>query len=202
MYAQQGADLIDIFAGGQLDAATSNWLQEQSMAMRSTLSDVGQGFFNKAREMYQMISVSDAAQVLRNLTAKLTNVWSNNSIYAIHDLAGLQTAGPVMQRYIMAHVDLRKMYLNQEVEGYADSYVNYHGDAVGTKHLDYRLVTDGMVFVTDEEYRYTNYGENLAEGEEPLTLHQKVDVLRSWNLVTQYLEEGVDDPSSSCGAKL
>jgi hypothetical protein len=202
MHAAHGVDLIDIFAGGQLDQSTTGWLQEKSQTLRSTLSETAQGFFDTARNMYSMISVSDAAQALRNLTSKLANVWSTNSIYATTTLAELQTAGPVMQRYIMAQPELRKMYLNQEVEGYGESYVNYHGDSLGVNHYDWRRVMDTIVTVEDKHYSFTNYAERMADGEEPLTLHEKIDILKAWNSVQHYLDVADEDPTSTCGAKL
>lgn len=197
-----GADLIDIMAGGHIDAGTSDWLQERSQSLRSTLSSAALTFMDQARQMYTMISTTDAAQILRNLTAKVSDIWSPTRIYALTSVQAFQTTNPVMQRWVMACPEVRSRYLNQELEGYEGSYVNHHGDAVGIKHYDYRRVMDGIVTVDEKEYRYTTYVELLSEGEENLTLHQKVDILRSWNLARIYLEEGDDDFTSTVGAKL
>lgn len=197
-----GGDLIDIFAGGAIDSGTANWLQQREEQLRSTISTTAAAFFDRAHSMYSMISNSDAMQILRNLKAKMTQTWGGNDITYLDDLAKVQTAGPVMQRWILAHPELRGRYLNQEIDGYEGSYVNYHGDAVGAQHYDWRRVMDGIVQADDDGFRYTHYLENIPEGERELSLFEKVDILKTWNIVSEILDQGVDDPTSPCGNPL
>jgi hypothetical protein len=196
-----GVDIIDIFAGGHLDQQSSGWLQEQSQFMSTGLSHTAQQFFEQARNMYQVISQTDALQVIRNVKAKVGSLWGND-VFAATTLPQIQTANPVMQRWIMALPELRTMYLNQEVEGYGDSYQNFHGHAVGADHYDWRQVMTDVVVVKPNEWGYTNYCEPTSPGEKPLTLHEKVDILATWNAVKHYLDEADEDPTSTCGAKL
>lgn len=202
MYNNLGADLIDVMAGGHIDTGTTEWLQERSNALRSTLSGAAASFVESARSMYTMISTTDAAQILRNLTAKATSLWSPVQIAPLLTLPQLQTANPIMQRWVMACPEVRTRYLNQELEGYGDSYTNYHRDAIGPAHYDWRRVMDGIVVVNEKDWGYTSYVDLMGEGEEPLSVHQKVDILKTWNAVRHYLEEGDEDPTSTCGAKL
>lgn len=197
-----GADLIDVFAGGRIDTDTSLWLQQRHEQLRTTVSQTAATFFDHARSLYSMISATDAMQVLRNLKAKVTEAWSNNEIAYLNDLARIQTAGPVMQRWIMAQPDLRQRYLSQEVEGYEGSYVNYQGDTIGAVQYDWRRVMDEIVVVNDEGFKFVHYYDNIPEGDRELTLFEKVDILRTWALVENMVEEGDDDPTSICGNKL
>ena len=194
-------DIIDVFAGGHLSQSTTQWLSQRNESLMGTVTAAAQNFFQQAQSMYNMVSTSDAMMLLRNLTTKSENTWSFDIVEA-RTLAEVQTANPFMQRWIMAQPDLRQRYLYQEVEGYGDSYVNYHGDAVGEAHHDYRRVMDGVVTHTEKEFGYKHYHDLLGEGERELTVFEKVDVLRTWARVAHMLEEGDDDPTSVTGAKL
>lgn len=194
-----GVDLMDIAAGGFLDAQTTNWLQHRTQNLMQTASASTANWLNKARTFYTTISESDAMQALRNLTAKVDTSWMGNNIHFCNSLEQIQTANPIMQRYIMAEPRLRDMYLNQSVEGYADSYVNYHGDAIGVNHFDYRRVMDGMAIVTDTHLEWNDFYENLPEEEKEFTLFEKVDIIRTWNLVNQALDAHEMDPTSPVG---
>ncbi|AEH03482.1 hypothetical protein AVT69_gp056 [Pseudomonas phage PhiPA3] len=199
MNSAYGVDLMDIAAGGHLDQQTTNWLGSRIETMRNTLSSAAMGFFDQARNMYQMISANDAVQALRNLNAKVDNVWNANNVHYCNSLEQIQTANPIMQRWIMAMPTVRSMYLNNSLEGYADSYVNHHGDAIGAAHYDYRRVMDGIVEVADDHFKVTHYYEETPAEERPFTLHEQVDIIRTWNLVQQELDKNEMDPTSPVG---
>lgn len=202
MHQAHGVDLLDICAGGHIDQQTTSWLGERANALRTTISGAASQFFDQAKTMYAMISSNDAIQALRNLTAKSDNVWNSNVIHSLSTIEQLQTASPIMQRYVMAQPELRKMYLNSEVEGYADSYENLHGDRVGIQHYDYRRVMDGIVVVNEETASFNNFYELIPEGDKELTLYEKVDILRSWNTVNDALDVHEEDPTSAAGNML
>lgn len=201
MMQAHGVDLLDICAGGHLDANTQSWLGERSDAMRATISNTASAFFNQAATLYTMISTSDAVQALRNLTVKTDNVWQNNVITYLTTTEQLQCAPPIMQRYIMAQEDVRRMYLNGELTGYGDSYENLHGDGIGAQHYDWRQVMTGMVTVTDESVNFTNYVEDTRDDKE-LSVFEKVDILRSWNVAATALSAAEQDPTSPEGLML
>jgi len=196
-----GVDLLDICAGGHLDMGTQSWLGDRSDALRATISTAAQGFFNQAASLYTMISTSDAVQALRNLTVKAENAWQSNTITYLNSIEQIQAAPIVMQRYIMAQEDLRKMYLNGEVSGYGETYENLHGDGVGAKHYDWRRVMDGIVTVQDEGFQYTQYVEDTRDDAE-LTVFEKVDILRTWNQIPDMLSAAEMDPTSPEGLML
>lgn len=200
-YVEGGADLIDALGGGFLDDSTKDWFAQQSQMVSQTLGQAGQAFFGRAREMYQTVSESQALQMLRNLRSRNEDVWSANMIQPLRTLESLQTAGPIMQRWVMGQPDLRTRYLNQEVEGYGDSYVNYHGDTVGVNHYDYRKVMNAMVVIPeddDKDWVCRNFFEYVDDDRE-LTVHERLDVLDTWDVVKRYLEEGGEDPTSPYG---
>lgn len=194
-----GVDLMDIAAGGFLDSSTTNWIQDRTQSLMSTVSATTAGWFNKARTFYQTITESDAVQALRNLTAKADQSWMGNNIHFCNSLEQIQTANPVMQRYIMAEPRLRDMYLNDSIEGYAGSYENFHGNAIGVNHYDYRRVTDGILMVSDTSMEWNDFYENIPDNDKELSLFEKVDIIRTWNLVNVALDAHEMDPTSPIG---
>lgn len=198
-YQAHGVDLMDIACGGFLDNNTTNWLTQRSEALMSTVSSTTQNWFNKARSFYTSISEADAIQALRNLTVKADVSWKGNNIYFCNSIEQLQVANPVMQRYIMAEPRLRELYLNESVEGYNDSYVNHHGDSLGTKHYDYRRVTDGVVIVHDDHAIVNEFYELIPDTDKELDIFEKADIIRTWNMVNRALDANEMDPTSPIG---
>lgn len=200
-FAVSGGDIIDVFAGGHLSNNTVNWLGQRNESIMSTVTTAAQNFFQQAQTLYSMVSSSDAMMLMRNMKAKAENTWAFD-IVPIRNVAELQTANPYMQRWIMAQPDLRQRYLNQEVEGYGESYVNHHGDTFGEAHYDYRRVMDGVMTYDDTQYGFKHYMEATPPEERELTLFEKVDILRTWQTVQQALDDQEEDPTSVTGAML
>lgn len=200
---QGGADVMDAFAGGFPNQQTQQWLHAQSEQLRSISGHMASQFFDQAQSLYTVIDEMDAEQIRRNLREKNNALFGEQLIQPLTSLESIQTANPVMQRYIMAYPGLRERYFDQALDGYSDSYENIHGIAIGEEHRDYRFVMDAMVQApVDEDYRSVEYIEPLADGEQDLTLGEKLDVLTTWSMVEHYLEEGDEDPTSVYGNKL
>lgn len=204
IYTDMGSDAFDAMAGGRLSSETMGWLQDYSAQAYQTFSNYGQGLIDRSRELYSMIDESSAMQMLRNLGTKAKNVWDGNELKALVSLEELQTASPYQQRYIMAQPDLRQRFLNQEVEGYSDTYENFHGEAVGADHYDYRRVMTGIVDTpnANEDYVCRIFADQLTPNDRELSSIEKFDVLDTWALVTRCLDEGGEDPTSPYGNPL
>ena len=199
MQQAYGVDLMDIAAGGFLDSSTTNWIQDRTQALMSTVSATTAGWFNKARTFYQTISETDAVQALRNLTAKSDLSWKGNNVHLCTSIEQIQASNPVLQRYLMAEPNLRQLYLNQSCEGFAGVYNNVHGNAIGVNHYDYRRVTDGMLMVTESEIEWNDFYELIPDNDKELELYEKADMIRNWNLVNIALDANEMDPSSPIG---
>jgi len=201
-YVPGGADLIDIMAGGRPDSVTQNWFAERRDALQNTLTHTSQVFFDRARDMYQTISESQAMQILRNLRSQSDTAWSGNAVEPLNTLERLQTASPIMQRWVMAQPDVRKRYLNQEVEGYSQAYNNFHGAVFGANHYDYRQVMSGVVEVNDDGWVAREYVDYMEDDEPRLRRHEQLDILSTWDVVKALLDQGVEDPTSPVGNHL
>lgn len=193
-----GVDLLDVVAGGHLADTAVNWMQERTAQIRPMLSAAANSFFEQARNVHRMISTSDAIQALRNLNFKKDNLWEANQIHRIVNIEGMQTANLVNQRWIMAHTPVRELYLANSIAGYGDNYINYHGNTVGSDNYDYRRVMSGIMTTVVDTNTITNFHEITPVEDEPLTLHQKVDIINNWNLLNRLLDDEMD-PTSPVG---
>lgn len=197
-----GNDLIDVYAGGHLDTNTQNWLGQRFDTMRATLSTTAQNFFDTAQRTFTLMGSSEAIQALRNLTVKSEKMWQSNNIQRHDTLVELQTAGVINQRWLMACPEARSLYLSGELSGYAGSYENFGGQAIGETHFDYRLVMDGVITSDETSFQYTAYYQAMPEGERELELYEKADIINSWNRMRYYLDLHDEDPTCPYGNKM
>ncbi len=191
-FVDAGNDLIDMMAGGSLDTASRNWLNESAQYAATIVSDAGRALFEKAKSMYQMVNEADSLKFLRNLNSKKDNLWEENAIAFLGTLEKLQTAGPIMQRWIMANPEVRTRYLNQTLDGYSGSYNNVQGESVELSQYDYRRVIDGVVVIGEKSWGYKSVQEELPEGEKHLTIYEKKDIWNTWEMCQVFLEEDDD----------
>jgi hypothetical protein len=76
-----------------------------------------------------------------------------------------------------------------------------HGDGVGVQHYDWRRVMDGIATINDDSVQFTQYVEDTRDDAE-LTVFEKVDILRTWNVLQAELSAGEQDPTSPEGLML
>lgn len=199
MHQAYGVDLMDIAAGGFLDNSTMNWMHDRTQALMSTVSATTASWFNKAKTFYHTITETDANQALRNLTAKSDLSWKGNNVYLCRNIQDIQASNPVQQRYLMAEPNLRQRFFDQSCEGFAATYNNVHGNAIGVNHYDYRRVTDGMLMVKDDHIEWNDFYEAIPDNDKELEMYEKADMIRNWNLVNIALDANEMDPSSPIG---
>lgn len=202
MFVSGGTDAFDAMRGGRLDERSRGVLSQMYQTTRDLLSEGQRAFVEQAQSAYQMISDSSAALLLRNLGSKITGVWQDN-IQSLQSIEEMQTASPVMIRWIMANAVVRQHYLDQQCEGYGDAYTNYHGEQLAELHFDWRRVMDGvMVTPTEGDAYYRVYHDTLTKDERPLTTQERTDILDVWRRLEIMFEEEGEDPTSQYGASL
>jgi hypothetical protein len=178
-----GYDTFQAAMYGTMPRGVMDVLASQYDRVSSSMSERGRRFQEKAKAVFDRVSSSDAVRIAQAATRKLRNVWNANEIRPLLEIGQIQHAPPVMQRWIMADPYIRKLYHENKCDGYSDTYVDLHPGQIGKDHYDWRRLNDGLVvFETDEDgneigWSATSYIEDLAEGDEDLTLSQKDDIL-------------------------
>lgn len=185
---------------------TRAYLYEQFNNISSALSNIGREFIEESKMIYDKINDSNVARVAKAALRTAKNLFHHNAIYHLDTLESIQEAQPMMQRYIMAEPTIRELYHKQLCNGFSDTYVDAYPDMIEENHYDYRQVMSGMVVETidanNEATWYSrNYYDELVNDDRELNPVEKIDIIKTWDLMKMFIEEG-NDPTDLYGGKI
>lgn len=189
---------------GDKHPGTTRFLQNQlNMGFSDTLTDFGKQMFSSIHSLYEKFNGENALRLAKAARRKVTGLFQQDVIKPLWTLEEIQQATLSMQRWVMAHPELRKLYHQQRCDGYSNTYLDMQPDAIGEKHYDYRRVMDGLV-QEDEDgtMQITYYYDDVPDDDVQLTLSDKVDIINTWDMISRYLKYTDDDPTSVYGDKL
>lgn len=167
------------------------YIQDQFNNISDTLIGAGREFIEASKEIYDRVNSNEALRAAKAALRLSKGIIHSNIIQPLNNLNEIRSAGPIMQRYIMAEPVIRKAYHKQRIDGYSDTYIDLEPKEVGENHYDYRRVMDGMVVIEDDGWVATTYCLD-DRGEEELTIDEKVDIINVWDLARAYFESGED----------
>jgi hypothetical protein len=174
------------------------WVNRQLQSSAAVLTDAGRQFLNTATELHRVYNDGTLDRMARKLTRSVKSILHPNTIVPLDTISAVQSAQPIMQRYIMAQPDIRELYFKQLCDGYSDSYSNYWGSDIREEHYDYRRVMDGIVEVVkvegeeEEMLKVSYYFEDLIAGDRHLDLDEKFTILSAWDVVRNALDSKTD----------
>lgn len=198
-----GADHFGALAFGRTSQATLQMLDSYNQRVSQNFQVAERQFSDKMRDVFARVDESEAMRLARAVGRKIRNFWSTEDIHPLTNIGMAQHASVTMQRWVMAEPTVRKMYHEQKVEGYVDSYVDVHGQVYGSNHYDYRRATQGLIVETPEEgWQAATYMEDLLEGDRELLLDEKADIQATWEFIRGALKRKKDDPTSPTNAAL
>lgn len=198
-----GLDTFNSIIYGMPHQGTLNFLQNTLEQSTQMLTDTGRAFMTRAHDMYEKYSGETALRRMRAAGQAIASRWQTDIIKPLATIAQLQTAPPVMHRWLMAEPTIRNLYQRHRCDGYGHSYIDNHPGAIGEEHLDYRMVMDGIVeFDGDGGWYFTEYVDDLIDGDRELFAEEQFDILRSWEHLATAALQGGDDPTSVWNAEL
>ena len=167
------------------------------------LSDAGRNFMSRATAAFEHYNGSDALRFARNAIRAVEGAFETPRIRELSTLGELTSANPLMQRWIMANPTVRGLYHSQRVDGYSDSYTDMQPGHVGEDHYDYRRVMDGFMSTDESGHaKFTQYVENLVDGDRDLIFEESLDIQHGWSALEYFIALGKEDPTSSTGGSL
>ena len=193
---------------GAPDPNLAAHLGQQFNQGMQNLTDMGQRLFHQSRDLFERFSGDQAMRYIRAIGRAANAVWQSDTIRPITCIGEMQFATPTMQRWIMAEPTVRKMYHEQRLDGYSHSYVDVEPDRIGTRHYDYRRVTNGLMLFSEfddpqkPEWSATTYFEEPYEGDIELSLPEKADIMHTWECLRSMVRNGREDPTDRFNATL
>jgi len=156
--------------------------------------------------VYDQIHNSEAAQLARAAVRSAKSLFAPNKIVYLESLEQLQAASPLMMRWAMSQPDLRALHIQQRCHGYGELYTtDFSPNQVGEEDYNWRRVMDGVV-VMDEidgqsSWYSRQYAEDLLPGDRELDTFERLDIIRTWDIIQMAIDAG-DDPSNPNGGTL
>ena len=193
-----GVDVMNALAFGVQHPSIINFIQSNMMTgMSNMLESARASFTSTVQNLYEKVSGSEAMRRAEAIRRGMNSMFQENEVTFLSDVGSFQWAKPVMQRWIMAQPETRKLYNQQLIDGFSDTYIDHEPGAVGENHYDYRRVMNGVVtFDDDGGWTATTYGEELREGDRELTLYEQSDILDGWKALSGWYKTYNEDPTS------
>lgn len=209
MFIPGGYDAVDAIMGnGRPQQSTLAYFDNQYQNMLSAAQNVGntalQQIYQIAQQTYNHVMDTRPWEIAEALMRQTTHMFDPNAVRPLTTLAELQTAKPVMQRWIMAMPEVREMYQNNQIDGYSATYEDAQPGTIGVSHYDYRRATNSMVDLNQEtgDWQSTTFVEEMAEHDRELSFHEKVDVKVTWGECLRQMQTQAYDPTSVWNNKL
>lgn len=198
-----GEQMFDALAFEPPDEETYAYMRSKSDHYRNRITERGRLFMDRVQETYRSIERSDVVRLARSVGRKLTNLWQQNDIRKLTDIADFQHAPENMNRWLMASPAVRRRYHRGECVGYGEDYVDHDPGLRGENHYDWRRVMNG-IFVHDEERGVSvasTYYEPIHNKGDLLDVVEQDDILTSWDILKD-LMHGTEDPTCKRNSKL
>jgi len=199
-----GRQAYSAIAFGLPNTNTVSFLQNQFTSMSSVMSEAGRSFMERGRELFDKYHGAEAMRLAKAAIRATQHMFMHDAIMELNNISQFQQAKPVMQRWIMACPDIRKLYHQQRCDGYSGSYIDMYPGTIGEDHYDYRKVMSGIMVVgetddCDYDWRMRVWIED-DENDVTLSFGDKTTILSVWDMVKSMAKPGKEDPTDPlCG---
>ncbi len=181
---------------------TLMYIENSFKQLPTTLMDQGRKLFDMAYSKYQDLTSSLSRIRAMNAINSISNIYNENVIYSIKSIEDARQATMTMQRWIMAQVDIRKLYHDQQCDGYSSTYIDVEPNKIGEDHYDWRQVMSGIVRYDEEDLIATMYMDELRSGDRELTPFEQLTIYNSWEIIKIAVSQMNEDPTNPFGGKL
>ena len=181
---------MDYVLYGDNSAMVSDYLQYQLSTMPAVFNNFTQRIRDAVTTSYNYVTDAVTKYGIMSSLQQQGVRAVDSYIVPLQTFEQLQGADMVMQRWIMSHPQVRQLYLQQDIDGYSESYQNVFGSNVGQTDYNYRMVMDGK-FVDESDGSYTRhfYHDELIPGDRQLEYHEKATIRQTWHYIDNLLQE-------------
>lgn len=196
---------IDAFNGlvyGLHNDNDINYFRNNVTNIPQMVGAYGQMFKETTQNLFDRYHGSQAIQLAKLAIHHAAQIFRADDVRSLFDVVDFQTAGLVMQRWVMANPTVRAMYHAQQCDGYSDTYIDDHPGKIGDNHYDYRRVTNGIVQESGDNWFVNIFSEDLKEGDQELDIHKQASILSTYEILNMMFKRGYDDLTNPYGGKL
>lgn len=178
------AGLDYILYGKNNSNILANYIQNQLTQLPTIFNEFGKKIYDNLVTSYNFITDTLTQHNILNKIKQQGIQIENDYIEAYNSFLQLQNANYVMQRWIMSHPLVRQDFLQQNIDGYSDTYKNVFGNSTGEKDYNYRRVMNGAVqFDKEGDFFIQHYIDELYPGDRELNHFEKVSIRNVYDLI-------------------
>jgi len=178
---------LDAFLYGNKGNILNSYLMQQMQNVQPAFNEFSQRVFNAIQSSYNFVNDKLTQYGILNELSNKGLMALDNHFAAIDTFEGLQQASLTMQRWIMCHPELRQLYVDQNVDGYSDTYRPLYGKEVKENDYDYRRVMDGVIVDSNDSFKYSFYMDELIGADRELNHFEKVQILHTHDYIDHVL---------------
>lgn len=182
------APALDMMLYGEKSRGMGTYLMNQIQNVAPAFNEFSQRIYNALQNSYNYVTNQMLQYGIKSELQQAGLSYVDNYYQPLTSYTELQNANLTMQRWVMAHPEVKQLYVDQNIDGYSGSYENVWGKGVGDKDYNFRKVMDGVVKSTDDGYEIKWYLEDDLPGDKELDAFERTQVLRTWNAIDWMLE--------------
>ncbi|QZA71017.1 hypothetical protein AH06_247 [Erwinia phage AH06] len=201
-----------LMSSGRPTQGAMEYFNNQYQGMLQAAQNVGsvamQQIYQIATNTYENLMQTRPWELAEAALRQTVHMFDPNTVRQLLNISDLQTAKPVMQRWVMAQPEIRELYQQQRIDGYSETYEDAQPGRVGADHYDYRRATNSMVqFNGSEEapmesWQAVTHYERLVGSDQELSFYEKRDIQVTWDACLNLMATQAYDPTSIFNMKL
>lgn len=179
---------LDYVLYGDNSHIVGNYLQHQLSSMPQVFNQFTERMYSAIQQSYNYVTDTMTRYGIINQLSEQGLIAKQEYIQPLTSFEQLQNAPHVMQRWVMSHPKVKELYLNQNIDGYSNTYQNVFGDGIGDKDYNYRMATSG-VLQDDGVNHWRSFYDNddLLEGDRRLNHFEKVAIKKTHEAIDNLL---------------
>lgn len=172
---------VDMALYGQKSLGLQNYIRNQIQNFANPINEYAQRMYNSLVNTYNFYTDSFAQMGLKRELQQQGIAILDNYFEELLSFEDIQNANLTMQRWIMANPNVRQLHLEQNIDGYSETYNRVDITGHSDNDYDYRRVMNGVIRDTGEDtWVSSRYHEDLLPGDRELDHMEKVTILNTW----------------------
>jgi len=178
------------------DNNTLQWLNRSINYAKDALTGVADNLVDASVDLYNRVNSNSIINAAKALVSEQGGHANQYAIYSL-DSNNMGDANYIMQQYIMANLEVQRLYQNNMCYGFEETYYNPEPDVFGKERLDYQRVMDGILYETETGLAVTHYSN--GEDADELHVRDKHLILDTWAHTENMILNGIDpsDPDNN-----